>query len=78
MAGSTIKSIAQATRIDRWFIYQIQIICNMEKDMMQYTLDTIPTDLLKEAKKNGFGDRRSPASCRDIGQMKMYMKSAKP
>jgi carbamoyl-phosphate synthase large subunit len=38
MAGSTIKSIAQATGIDRWFLYQIQIICNMEKDMMQYTL----------------------------------------
>ena len=56
MQGSTIKSIAQATLIDRWFLYQIQILCNMEKEMAQYTLDTIPADLLKEAKKNGFGD----------------------
>jgi carbamoyl-phosphate synthase large subunit len=56
MQGSTIKSIAQATRIDRWFLYQIQILCNMEKDIAQYTLDTIPTELLKEAKKHGFGD----------------------
>lgn len=56
MQGSTVKSIAQATLIDRWFLYQVQALCNMEKEMAQYTLDTIPEDLLKEAKKNGFGD----------------------
>jgi carbamoyl-phosphate synthase large subunit len=56
MQGSTVKSIAQATLIDRWFLYQIQALCNMEKEMAQYTLDTIPEELLKEAKKNGFGD----------------------
>lgn len=56
MQGSTVKSIAQATRIDRWFIYQIQQLCNMEKEIAKYTLDTIPDHLLKEAKKNGFSD----------------------
>lgn len=56
MQGSTIKSIAQATLIDRWFLYQIQILCNIEKQIAEYTLDTVPEDLLKEAKKNGFGD----------------------
>ncbi|MFZ6025239.1 MAG: carbamoyl-phosphate synthase large subunit [Bacteroidota bacterium] len=56
MQGSTVKSISQATGIDRWFIYQIQQICVMEKEIAKYSLDTIPEDLLKEAKKNGFGD----------------------
>jgi carbamoyl-phosphate synthase large subunit len=56
MAGSTVKSIAQATRIDRWFIYQIQVICDMEKEIAKYSIDTIPEDLLREAKKNGFSD----------------------
>ena len=56
MQGSTVKSIAQATGIDRWFLYQIQQICHIEKEIAQYTLDTIPTTLLKEAKKNGFSD----------------------
>jgi carbamoyl-phosphate synthase large subunit len=56
MQGSTVKSIAQATLIDRWFLYQIQSLCHMEKEIAKYTLDTIPVDLLKEAKKNGFGD----------------------
>jgi len=56
MQGSTIKSIAQATGIDRWFLYQIQQICEIEKEIAKYSLDTIPTELLKEAKKNGFSD----------------------
>jgi carbamoyl-phosphate synthase large subunit len=56
MQGSTVKSIAQATGIDRWFLYQIQDICNLEKEMAQYNLETIPESLLKEAKKLGFSD----------------------
>lgn len=56
MQGSTVKSISQATGIDRWFIYQIQQICVMEKEIAKYSLDTLPEDLLKEAKKNGFSD----------------------
>lgn len=56
MQGSTVKSIAQATGIDRWFLYQIQKICTVEKQLAQYSLETIPTELLKEAKKMGFSD----------------------
>jgi len=56
MQGSTVKSIAQATGIDRWFLFQIQEICNLEKAIASHTLDSLPTDLLKEAKKMGFGD----------------------
>ena len=56
MQGSTVKSVAQATLIDRWFIQQIQQICNIEKELANYNLDTIPVELLKEAKQNGFGD----------------------
>jgi carbamoyl-phosphate synthase large subunit len=58
MQGVTVKTIVQATRIDRWFIYQIQEICRIEKEIAQYTLDTLPEALLKEAKKNGFGDEQ--------------------
>lgn len=56
MAGSTVKSIAQATGIDRWFLNQILQICNIEKEIATHTLDTLPESLLKEAKKCGFGD----------------------
>lgn len=58
MAGVTVKSIVQSTGIDRWFIYQIQKLCNIEKEMAEHTLQSLPDDLLKEAKKNGFSDEQ--------------------
>ncbi len=56
MQGSTVKSIAQATGIDKWFLYQIQKLCVIEKEIANYRLDTLPDELLKDAKKNGFSD----------------------
>jgi carbamoyl-phosphate synthase large subunit len=58
MQGVTVKTIAQATGIDRWFLYQIQKICTIEKELGKYFLDSLPNDLLKEAKRNGFGDEQ--------------------
>ena len=58
MQGMSVKSIVQATRIDRWFIYQIQEICRIEKEISKHGLDTLPEALLKEAKRNGFSDEQ--------------------
>lgn len=58
MQGVTIKTIVQATRIDRWFIYQIQEIVRIEKLIAQHTLENLPEDLLREAKHNGFSDEQ--------------------
>ena len=56
MQGSTVRSIAAATGIDNWFLYQIRIICNVEKELLKHSLETIPTELMKEAKQHGFSD----------------------
>ncbi|MEO5984501.1 MAG: carbamoyl-phosphate synthase large subunit, partial [Ferruginibacter sp.] len=58
MAGVSIKRIVESTHIDRWFIYQIQKICNCEKQIMNYDLKTLPIPLLKEAKQLGFSDEQ--------------------
>ncbi len=58
MAGVTVKSIVQSTGIDRWFIYQIQKICTIERALMEHSLQTLPEELLKESKKNGFSDEQ--------------------
>ena len=58
MAGVTVKTIAQATGIDRWFLFQIQKLCEIEHELGKHTITSIPEDLLKEAKKNGFGDEQ--------------------
>jgi carbamoyl-phosphate synthase large subunit len=58
MQGVTVKTIVHATGIDRWFIYQIQEICRIEKELSKHALETLPTELLKEAKLNGFSDEQ--------------------
>jgi carbamoyl-phosphate synthase large subunit len=56
MQGSTVRSIAAATGIDPWFLYQIRIICTIEKELMNHDINSIPTQLIKEAKQHGFSD----------------------
>ena len=56
MQGSTVRSIAAATGIDNWFLYQIRIICDIEKEIAKYELASLPIETLKEAKKHGFSD----------------------
>jgi carbamoyl-phosphate synthase large subunit len=58
MAGASIKRICESTKIDRWFIYQIQKICDCEKQIAWFGLKTLPDDLLKEAKLLGFSDEQ--------------------
>ncbi len=74
MQGVTVKTVAQATLIDRWFLYQIQKICDIEKQIAEYTIDTLPTDLLKEAKKNGFSDEQMARIMRNCTEEQIYQK----
>jgi carbamoyl-phosphate synthase large subunit len=56
MLGISVNTIAKATGIDRWFLYEIQKICNIEKELVKYGLNDLPIDLLKQAKIHGFSD----------------------
>jgi len=56
--GVTVNTIALATGIDRWFLYQIQKLCNIEKEISKYSLQELPKELFIEAKMNGFSDEQ--------------------
>ncbi len=58
MMGISVKTIVQATFIDRWFIYEIEKICIIEKEIAKYTIDTLPEELIRRAKQNGFSDEQ--------------------
>jgi carbamoyl-phosphate synthase large subunit len=74
MQGVTVKTIAAATGIDRWFLFQIQQICDLEKQISKYTIDTLPEELLKDAKKNGFGDEQISRIMRNCTEEQVYEK----
>jgi carbamoyl-phosphate synthase large subunit len=59
MAGISVGTISKATNgIDRWFLYEIQKLVNIEKEIAKYDLSNLPIELLREAKVNGFSDEQ--------------------
>jgi carbamoyl-phosphate synthase large subunit len=54
--GIPIEEIAGVTKIDPWFLDQMQQIIEMERRLAGHTLETLPADLLREAKRYGFSD----------------------
>ncbi len=58
MIGVSVRRICESTGIDRWFIYQIQKICDCEKELLKTTLETMSPELLTKAKRLGFGDEQ--------------------
>ncbi|MEO0895423.1 MAG: carbamoyl-phosphate synthase large subunit [Bacteroidota bacterium] len=56
--GVPIKDIYDATRIDMWYLNEIEYLVTIEKEIARYTVDTLPHDILLEAKKNGYSDRQ--------------------
>ena len=59
MMGVSVNTISKATHgIDRWFIYEIQKICNLEVEIKKYKMNSLPVELLREAKTMGFSDEQ--------------------
>jgi carbamoyl-phosphate synthase large subunit len=56
--GIPIKTVQKLTRIDRWFLKQIEELVEFEKQLENYSLDDIPADVMKQAKEKGYADRQ--------------------
>jgi carbamoyl-phosphate synthase large subunit len=74
MLGVSVKTISQATGIDRWFLYEIQKICLVEKEIVKYKLDTLPVELLREAKTLGFSDVQIAMIMQDVNEEAVFEK----
>ena len=56
--GIPFKTIYDKTKIDHWFLRQIEDFIKLERRIEKHTLDSIPRDLLYEAKQKGYADRQ--------------------
>ncbi|GAB3923865.1 carbamoyl-phosphate synthase large subunit [Mucilaginibacter myungsuensis] len=54
--GVPMESIRKVTKIDRWFLNQIQEIVNMENELRRYSLNNVPVEFLYTLKQKGFSD----------------------
>ena len=75
MLGVSINTISKVTNgIDRWFLYEIQKIVNIEKEIAKYKLATIPVELIREAKVHGFSDEQICRIMQDGHEDELYAK----
>src|SRR5437870_3835177 len=59
--GYTVKQIAKMTSIDPWFLYQLKEINDMQLELEKHPMESIPTEVLRDAKRMGFSDQRLAA-----------------
>ncbi len=56
-SGISLDEIHHLTKIDPWFLSQLQEIYELELKLSSHTIESIPGDLLRKAKEYGFSDR---------------------
>jgi carbamoyl-phosphate synthase large subunit len=56
--GIPFNTIRKLTRIDPWFLRQIEDLILLEKEIERYSIDTLPRELMMVAKKKGYADRQ--------------------
>jgi carbamoyl-phosphate synthase large subunit len=56
--GIPFKTIHDKTKIDYWFLKQIEGMISYESEIKNYTLESLPKDVLFTAKQMGYADRQ--------------------
>jgi carbamoyl-phosphate synthase large subunit len=56
--GIPLSRIHEITKIDMWFLRQYEELHHLEKEISRYSIETLPRELLLEAKQKGFADRQ--------------------
>ncbi|QHW00808.1 carbamoyl-phosphate synthase large subunit [Spirosoma endbachense] len=70
-AGMSFRTIQQLTKIDPWFLHQIEELIELEREIEQYDLDDLPPELLRIAKQKGYADRQL-AHLLQVKESKIY------
>lgn len=56
--GIAFNTIQKKTKIDKWFLQQIEDLIELEDRIEKHTIDSIEEPLLREAKEKGYADRQ--------------------
>ncbi|TAE22216.1 MAG: carbamoyl-phosphate synthase large subunit [Cytophagales bacterium] len=70
-AGMSFSTIRKLTRIDPWFLHQIEELVELEREIGQYDLDDVPPELIRTAKQKGYADRQL-AHVLQVKESKIY------
>src|SRR5512142_803416 len=62
--GMSVKELHKMTSIDPWFLYQLKEIAAMETEVEKHPIDSVPREVVREAKRMGISDARLAESWR--------------
>lgn len=72
MQGVSVNTISKASYIDKWFINEVRKIVDMEKEIAKYKINTLPIELLRDAKHLGFSDEQISLIMQDGNDEQVY------
>ena len=56
--GISLERIFEITKIDMWFLLQFYELAELEKEISTFSIESISSEILLEAKQKGFADRQ--------------------
>lgn len=56
--GISFRTIQKATHWDKWFLYQIQELAELDKEIQNHSIENITPALILKAKQKGYADRQ--------------------
>ena len=56
--GISLERIFEITKIDMWFLMQFYGLAELEKEISTFSIESISSEILLEAKQKGFADRQ--------------------
>lgn len=56
--GIPSKTIQNLTKIDPWFLYQIEELHALDKEIEKFNINSLPEQLMRIAKQKGYADRQ--------------------
>ncbi|MEZ5023272.1 MAG: carbamoyl-phosphate synthase large subunit [Chitinophagales bacterium] len=72
--GVPIHTIQKLTKIDNWFLMQIQQMVQFEKEIKRFTIHNISPDVILQAKKQGYSDAQLAYLLGRIEEEEVYQK----
>ncbi len=70
--GIPVNTIQKLTKIDLWFLLQIQQLIKIENELKRYELNNIPKELFRELKEKGFSDAQIGYDLRNVTEEQVY------
>ncbi len=70
--GVPIQSVFNLTKIDKWFLNEIQQLVQIESEIKRYQLNNLPPDLFLEAKQKGYADAQIAHIFGNVSEDEVY------